>query len=222
MDKNVFDKEYYLPYIDQTDKRYIKRKKEYLREYKRMKNYIPNNGKLLDIGCGTGDFVNVFGENWLKFGKEVSDYAISIAKENGINFNIDKEDEGTFDLVILRGSIHYFEDQDYILNYSRKMLKTNGILMILATPNAGSIYYRIFHDLPMLEKDKQHFLLTDKMLIEKLKNHKFDILKVNKPYFRTSYTNIFKDLLYFILRLLKFNVASAFYGNMIECVARKG
>lgn len=53
-------------------------------------NILPNNGKILDIGCGKGNFLQEFQfafPNWELYGIESSKISLNIAQQNLSNFN---------------------------------------------------------------------------------------------------------------------------------------
>jgi predicted TPR repeat methyltransferase len=214
---NNFD---YSTYLDPTSDKYKWRVQTYNQEYNRLKKHLPSKGRLMDIGCGLGLFTELFGDEWEKYGIELSDYAKEIATQKGINFDIKSCDEGSFDLIIFRGSLHYMEPFE-IISYSNRMLKTGGIIAFLAAPNSSSIYYKIFNDLPFLEKDIKHFLISDKELRILLEEMNMEMLEINKPYIKTPYARPIRDLLFFIINLFGARLKFPFYGNMFELFARK-
>lgn len=110
---------------------------------------------LLDIGCGTGNFtnkiLNKIDDSLLITGIEPSKelYRESLRFSDRINFiNIDaenflKNNRSEFDIIIIKETIHHFEDEivlNNILKLIRKNLKKNGILVIMTRPNDSSHY----------------------------------------------------------------------------------
>jgi 2-polyprenyl-3-methyl-5-hydroxy-6-metoxy-1,4-benzoquinol methylase len=219
--RELLDSNYdFSTYIDPNSNKYKWRVQSYNQEYNRLKKYLPSKGRLLDIGCGLGSFSELFGDEWEKYGIELSDSAKKIATQKGINFDIKACEEGSFDLIIFRGSLHYMEPFE-IISYSNKMLKTGGIIAFLAAPNTASIYYKLFKDLPMLEKDIKHFLISDKELRIMLEKMNMEMLEINKPYLKTPYARPIRDLIFFIINLFGARFKFPFYGNMFELFARK-
>ncbi|MCY9667420.1 class I SAM-dependent methyltransferase [Paenibacillus alginolyticus] len=210
----------YSSYLDPSSDKYKRRVQAYNHEYNRLKKYLPPQGRLLDIGCGIGSFSELFGDEWEKYGIEVSKSAKEIAIQKGINFDINSCEKGSFDLIVFRGSLHYMEPTE-ILSYSNMMLKRGGIIAFLATPNTSSIYYKLFKNLPFLEKDIKHYLISDKELRTLLERMNMDILEINKPYFNTPYARPIRDFLFFIFNLFGARLKFPFYGNMFELFARK-
>jgi SAM-dependent methyltransferase len=220
-ERALLDSNYdFSTYLDPTSDKYKWRIQTYNQEYSRLKKYLPSKGRLLDIGCGLGSFAELFGDDWEKYGIELSDYAKKEAAQKGINFDIKSCEEGSFDLIIFRGSLHYMEPLE-IISYSNKMLKTGGIIAFLAAPNPSSIYYKLFNDLPFLEKDIKHFLISDKELRQLLEDLNMKMLEINKPYLNTPYARPFRDLIFFIINLFGARLKFPFYGNMFELFARK-
>ena len=73
MYKSLYEKEYFSG-RDSDQKRKIM----YQQEYRRIMEICEfSKGKVLDIGCGTGDFLSLFPDNeWTKFGIEISDLSL--------------------------------------------------------------------------------------------------------------------------------------------------
>ena len=79
MSSRIFNKKYF-------DKRFLnddKRVKSFESELQFIKNHI-SSGRLLDIGCSTGEMIEAFEWNGPCYGMETSKYAKTKAQKNGI------------------------------------------------------------------------------------------------------------------------------------------
>src|SRR3989344_4627542 len=82
-----------------------KRAESFKLETKFINKYI-DRGILVDVGCSTGEFLDALKWEGEKYGMEVTDYAINIAKKKGIKFDKDiLSCENFFDLIVYRGTI---------------------------------------------------------------------------------------------------------------------
>lgn len=190
-------------------------------EFKRLSKLIPNKGTVLDIGCGRGEFLALFGKRWVKYGTEVSRFAIAKAKKKGVIFKIPSKNN-FFDVILFRGTIQHLNNPFYEIEKRVSQLKPGGYMIFLATPNAGGLYYRIFQDLPMLVPNKNFFIPSSSVLTQSLKNYGLKIKKVYFPYRETPYAKPLRDYLFFVLRILMiYKKKHAFPGNMMEIYAQK-
>ena len=108
--------------------------------------------RMLDIGCGDGHYVLLFGDIFdirELYGVDVSMRAVSKARANGIrasHVNIDKQPlpymDGRFDVVFAGEIIEHLLNPDLLLNEIYRILKKEGICVI-TTPNLASWYNRI-------------------------------------------------------------------------------
>ena len=217
MYKSLYEKEYFSG-RDSDQKRKIMYQQEYMRI---MEICGISKGKVLDIGCGTGDFLSLFPDNeWTKFGIEISDHAKQIAETKNINFTI-SDNKNEFELIIMRGSLQHLDRPMDTLFKSLDWLKPNGWLCILATPNTGSSVYRLFQDLQPLDPKRNFVLFSGKILSQTLMNIGFSNVNMVYPYRETPYASIFKDHVKFVLRCLGIKTNFAFHKNMMECYAKK-
>lgn len=105
--------------------------------------------KLLDIGCGTGDFLAVAeSQHWQVTGIEISPKAAQHAqikiKGNiliGDLLSLDLPDN-TYDSITLYHVIEHLIDPITFLNRIYQLLKPNGILFV-ETPNIGGIGFKL-------------------------------------------------------------------------------
>jgi methionine biosynthesis protein MetW len=96
---------------------------------------------ILDIGCGDGSFIIKFKKQCETFGVDISQNAIKIAKEAGINaYEVDVSSERLpfqdeyFDIVYMGDVIEHLTNPDFAIKEVARVLKLNGFL-VLSTPN---------------------------------------------------------------------------------------
>lgn len=106
-------------------------------------------GRLLDVGCGLGFFVEVANlHGWEAWGVEVNDHAVRWANEHvtervrqGSASELPFPDE-SFDCVVLFDVIEHLTEPGADLAEAHRVLRPDG-LMVVATPDAGSLMARL-------------------------------------------------------------------------------
>ena len=134
-------------------------RKTTLKRKLRLINKLAKKGKLLDIGAGTGDFIQVAQQNgWNVTGIEPDDQARTIAntKTNNVVYNLEKLDQletQVYDVITLWHVLEHLPNLEAHIELLKKLLKPNGTL-IVAVPNFKSYdanYYKEFwaaYDVP--------------------------------------------------------------------------
>ena len=108
-----------------------------------------SSGRVLDVGCGTGDRLDVFrSKGFETYGVETSDSA-GYAKEH-LNLNVLKGDLASanfpdefFDLVTLYNVLEHTHSPARVIKEIHRILKKEG-LIIIQVPNSNSIQRKIF------------------------------------------------------------------------------
>lgn len=122
-----------------------KRYKKYLTEIERITN---KKGKLLDFGCGIGNFVSFAAKNgWDAYGIDISSHAIGCAKKRFLNVrqgDIERSDleDNFFDVITMWDVIEHLEDPVKTVRDVCQKLKTNGLL-IIETPAEENIIRKL-------------------------------------------------------------------------------
>lgn len=214
--------EVYFSVYGNDKKRYL----TYLDEYNDIRRLAPV-GKILDVGCGKGDFLSVFSDVYDKYGVDISDYAIKKSRESGIKVNdFDKafeyQDE-YFDIIVLRGSLQLLPNPFKTLQICTKLLKPGGLMACLSTPNSNSPYYRRFKTLPAIcsPKTKKYLIPSDIMLQNILVNYGFSITEVKFPYLDGHYSNFIMDHFFYLLGFFGIRKNFAFWRSMMNVYAQK-
>ncbi|MCK5400085.1 MAG: class I SAM-dependent methyltransferase [Flavobacteriaceae bacterium] len=139
--RNLFEKVYHLA-------RRISLKKK----LKLINSFSSEEKKLLDVGCGTGDFLQIAQQNnWTVSGIEPNDEARIIANEKTRNAVFEAEhllefDSNSFDVITLWHVLEHLPKFEDYISILKSFLKPNGTL-IIAVPNYKSYdakYYKEF------------------------------------------------------------------------------
>jgi 2-polyprenyl-3-methyl-5-hydroxy-6-metoxy-1,4-benzoquinol methylase len=140
-------------------------------------------GKLLDVGCGRGWFLNEAKKRgWEVYGTEYSDKAIELCQAEGINMKQGAIDSGKFDLASF-DVITSFEVIEHInnphedLNHISKLLRTGG-LFYCTTPNFNSLMrYYLKHEYNVIEYPEHLSYYTKSTLNKVAKMHQLKPVK---------------------------------------------
>ncbi|MFI1744738.1 class I SAM-dependent methyltransferase [Thalassobellus sediminis] len=182
--RNLFEKVYHLV-------RTISLKKK----LKLINSFPLENKSLLDIGCGTGDFLQTAKDNnWNVTGIEPNEQARGIAnkKTNDSVFNtkqLSKFELESFDVITLWHVLEHLPNLEEQITIIKKLLKPNGTL-IIAVPNYKSydaLYYKSYWAAFDVPRHLWHFnkesisKLVSKasMKVEKVKPMLFDAFYVS-------------------------------------------
>lgn len=128
--------------------------------YPKIKSYIDttNKGKFLDIGCGAGMHVHMYGYKesiislfkmgWDVYGIEPSAGAKSLLNKNGIKNTYDEFldsnfEDNFFDVIRMNWSFEHVHYPTLYLKECRRIIKPGGSI-IISVPNYNGIIYKIF------------------------------------------------------------------------------
>lgn len=186
--RNIFEKTYHLV-------RTISLKKK----LKLINSYASENKNLLDVGCGTGDFLQTAKQNnWNISGIEPNEQARKIANKKTDNSIFDSEHilnfkENSFDVITLWHVLEHLPNLETHIALFKKLLKPNGTL-IIAVPNYKSYdakHYEIFwaaYDVP------RHLWHFDKASISKLvAKQSMKVIKVRPMFFDAFYVSLLSE-----------------------------
>lgn len=156
----------------------------------------PAKGRILDIGAGTGDFLNVAKQNgWETIGVEPSDKAKAIALKKEVPFVEETAslESHSFDMITMWHVLEHVPDLDSQIKELKRLLKPNGSL-IIAVPNFKSFdakYYGAYwaaYDVPI------HFWHFSKKAIQSLfEKENIQLVKVLPMKFDSFYVSLLSE-----------------------------
>jgi len=144
------------------------------------------SGKILDLGCGTGEFLQGFDpKRWERYGVEPNPLGYKIAvKKRGIKLYL-KElidchfPNNYFDLVTAWHVLEHLSNPGVTLKELHRILKKNGIL-VFETPNIDSLAFRIFgKNWFHLDIPRHLYLYSPKTVMEILNKAGFSVFKID-------------------------------------------
>lgn len=202
-----------------------------------LETYV-KQGKVLDVGCSGGFFLNILSDKFDKHGLELDAEAVNYARKNysfGMNINaISLEDapypDSSFDLVIMRGVIEHLPDPVNALKKVNRLLKKRGYFFVAATPNVDSfcadLYREKWNQFHPIRHISYFSVKTLSLLCQK---EGFKLIAKDLPYLETPYADIEKDHREVLLAMqLKYNNqhallkrSRAFWGNMMNLIFQK-
>lgn len=189
---------------------------------------ITKEGAHLDIGCGTGEFLNACkNAGYSTKGIEPSELARTQAKNNynlvvSDNTDLTQFSEEEFDSISMWHVLEHIPNLNETISQFHKILKPNGKI-IIAVPNYKSwdaSYYKEFWaawDVPI------HLWHFSKSTIEKIfKNHEFSLRKTKPMIFDSFYVSLLSEE----FKIGKKNFIKGFViglvSNLIGVISKRG
>ncbi len=166
---------------------------------KLISKYITTSKKLLEVGCGTGDFLKVaLQDNWSVCGIEPNKQARTIANKKTANVVFDTDKLFTFkpksfDIITLWHVLEHLPDLHAQIQVYKKLLKPEGVL-IIAVPNYKSYdaqFYKSYwaaYDVP------RHLWHFNKQSVANLfSKYNFKVEKIKPMWFDAFYVSLLSE-----------------------------
>lgn len=179
------------------------------------------SGKILDIGCATGVFLNSMKKHgWECYGVEPSDFASDYAI-NRFDLNVFHgylEDglfeNNVFDVITLWDVFEHLPEPVETLHIISKILKPGGLLVI-NTPNANSWERKIFRKYWVgWEVPRHYHIFTPKTITELLSNSGFNVISL------ISFTGAFSGVSNSLGFWIKETSLPNWYKKLISALAK--
>lgn len=119
--------------------------KRYLEE---IGKFVPQRGRLLDVGAATGVFLeSAMKYGWEAEGVEISDYAAEAARRKGLKVQTGIMESlgypnNHFDAITMLDVLEHVSDPQEVLRAVHRLLRSGGVVVI-NTPNTGSFFARL-------------------------------------------------------------------------------
>lgn len=199
-------------------------KKVNLKYKYKLATYGINQGKLLDIGCGVGDFLHTAEEHeWDCTGVEPSEDAKFIARKR-IRANVITSDEMeqipdvTFDLITMWHVLEHVDDLKWQVDQLERLVKPQGRIVI-AVPNYKSYDAQFYKELWAAYDVPRHLSHFNKTTLTKIfKSKGLELIKTEKLIWDAYYISYMSEQYkHHSLPLLK----GAFRGLVSNMKARR-
>lgn len=182
-----------------------------------------NVGKMLDIGCGVGDFLHTAEEHsWTCTGVEPSEDAKAIAKTktkaNIINSeDMEKIPDATFDLITMWHVLEHVDNLKWQIEQLHRLTKTKGRIVI-AVPNYKSYDAQYYKELWAAYDVPRHLSHFNKNVLTKIfKSKNLELVRTDKLIWDAYYISYMSEQ----YKQHKFPLLKgAFRGCISNCKAR--
>lgn len=148
----IYDKNYYQPWGLESGENITERMKHdtFRDKLDLIEGFSKTGGKILDIGCATGFFLDVAKERgWDVYGVELSEYSSGIAGkrlggERIVTGSLEQAayDDRMFDVVAMTDLIEHVKDSRLLVGEVARILKPGGIIAV-TTPDPASLSCRM-------------------------------------------------------------------------------
>jgi 2-polyprenyl-3-methyl-5-hydroxy-6-metoxy-1,4-benzoquinol methylase len=158
-------------------------------------NQLSEKGIILDVGCGTGEFLAACKKDgWDISGIEPADAANSIAMQNlGINILkkiSDFEKDNTFDIITFWHVLEHIYDIHDTLEAAKRVLKKGGKILI-ALPNIDSYDSKLFREYwAAIDVPRHLYHFNQNSFIRLAKEHNLKLIETIPLYFDAYYISL--------------------------------
>ena len=176
----IMDDKNYFSYLSKRSRLSLFIRRILLNE---IKNYY--HGKILDIGCGIGEFLSLYQDS---VGLDINFYTLKYCLEKGLTCLLSKVESlpfanSTFDGIFISNVLEHLIKPRTMMEEAVRVLKPLGIFVVTVPMRAG------------FEYDKTHVTYLDSVRLETLANN-CGLVK-NKMYSYPIRIKFMCDLLYF-------------------------
>ncbi len=169
------------------------------RKLKLINGFNSESKSLLDIGCGTGDFLEKAKiNNWNITGIEPNETAKQIAnsKTNNSVFGVEELNNlksNNFDVITLWHVLEHLPDLEMHINLLKSLLKQNGTLVI-AVPNFNSYDAKYYESCWAAYDVPRHLWHFSKKSISKLFNKvNIELVEIHPMKFDSYYVSLLSE-----------------------------
>jgi SAM-dependent methyltransferase len=148
-----------------------------------------STGRLLDVGCATGDFLTIAQEHFRVEGVELSKWSTDIARSRGLVIHncelANLETSEPYDVVTLWGVIEHFEDPVIEIKNIARLMRSGGIVC-LWTGDFESCLSKLFGKKWWWVQGQHINLFSKRSLCRLFENNDFDLVRIGLyPYVTT-------------------------------------
>ncbi|MEP0263393.1 class I SAM-dependent methyltransferase [Dokdonia sp.] len=165
------------------------------RKQKLLTAYLPQKGHLLDIGAGTGDFLEYTSQKgWTISGVEPNEKARTLAQQKSIALTEHlPENTTSYDAITMWHVLEHVYDLDDQLHWLKKKLSKEGVLFI-AVPNFESfdaIHYKT--DWAAYDVPRHLYHFSKKSIQQLFEKHEMHVVKILPMKFDAYYVSLLSE-----------------------------
>tara|TARA_Y100000780_G_scaffold232547_1_gene265634 strand:+ start:48217 stop:48966 length:750 start_codon:yes stop_codon:yes gene_type:complete len=222
---NYYESDNYISHTDEAktllEKVYQTVKKIALKRKLALINKYHNTSKtILDIGCGTGEFlITARKNNWNTLGVEINDEARNKSSKKNITTYrfIEEVKSNQFNIITLWHVLEHLKDLNGTITKISSLLDTDGTL-IIAVPNYKSYdanYYKEYWAAYDTPRHLWHF--SQKSISTIFEKHNLKVVRTLPMYFDSYYVSLLSEK----YKTGKSNYLKAFYRGMLSNLKAK-
>lgn len=218
---SYYETEDYISHTDAKesliDKLYQSVKKITLKSKSKLLSRLVNSkkAKVLDIGCGTGSFLEFLNKNdWNTSGIEPSDVARKLVEQKGVNCfsNINDLKDQQFDVITMWHVLEHVPDFNKQFEEFNKLLNKKGIVVI-AVPNFESYDAKFYAEYwAALDVPRHLWHFSEKAISKIADEHDFFLKEIKPMWFDSFYVSLLSEK----YKFKKTNYLCAFWIGLLS------
>ena len=159
-----------------------------------VRKNVPH-GRVLDVGCGLGLFLEILGPGYDRVGLDINPWAANYVRQK-LQIEVLSQDAmetefapQSFDVVTVMQTLDHFDHPGMFLKKAVSWLKPGGLVFLASLINLNSLCARLFREDYRLLHPYHLAYFTPKTVREILRRLGLMVVKLEYPYFKTPYFN---------------------------------